>query len=299
MKIAVILTCHNRCQKTDACLGSLLRAQNSSLHTDIDLSVFLTDDGCTDGTADLVSKKYGDALKITIVLGDGNLYWAGGMRKAWNVALSANEKFDYFLLINDDTTLFPKTFDELFAAEEYCIKKYHVEGLYSGITCLPTNSQIVSYGGHVLKNRFSFITKKLDAIGKVQECDMANANILMVHTSVVEKIGIFYEGYQHAEADYDYSIVAKRNGFPVVVTANICGECDYDHSSRQDYLKELCSMTLSKRKEFFAHPLHSSDDYVTFIKRTAPYRTPMVLLGRWINLYFPQVYLLLSKLRGA
>lgn len=53
---------------------------------DISLSVYLTDDGCTDGTSQAVRDIF-KGKDITIMQGDGNLYWAGGMRFAWKEAL--------------------------------------------------------------------------------------------------------------------------------------------------------------------------------------------------------------------
>lgn len=55
IKIATIITCFNRKDKTTSCLAHLFEAtknyniQHSQLP--IELAIFLTDDGCTDGTA--------------------------------------------------------------------------------------------------------------------------------------------------------------------------------------------------------------------------------------------------------
>ena len=59
ISIAVILTCFNRKKKTVQCLRHLFAAANqyNTGHTgreEVHLSIFLTDDGCTDGTADAV-----------------------------------------------------------------------------------------------------------------------------------------------------------------------------------------------------------------------------------------------------
>ena len=47
MKTAALLTCHNRKEKTLACLKSLYRNMP-------EVDVYLTDDGCADGTAEAV-----------------------------------------------------------------------------------------------------------------------------------------------------------------------------------------------------------------------------------------------------
>jgi glycosyltransferase involved in cell wall biosynthesis len=47
IKIAVLITCHNRIQKTQTCLKSLFKQKKIE---NINLKVFLVDDGSTDGT---------------------------------------------------------------------------------------------------------------------------------------------------------------------------------------------------------------------------------------------------------
>ena len=115
MKIAALITCFNRKDKTLSCLTSLYHAldtYNEKSEDKIELSVYLTDDGCTDGTADAVRNNFADK-KITILQGDGNLYWAGGMRFAWKEALKKHSEWDFYLLLNDDVDLVDILFNEL------------------------------------------------------------------------------------------------------------------------------------------------------------------------------------------
>ena len=103
MKIAVILTCFNRKQQTLSCLKSLFEARDN-YQSEIDMNIYLTDDGCTDGTAYAVRDSF-PAENITILQGDGNLFWAGGMRLAWKDALKRYKEYAYYLLVNDDTDM--------------------------------------------------------------------------------------------------------------------------------------------------------------------------------------------------
>ena len=298
IRIAAIVTCYNRCEKTLKCLKSLIGAlnhYNSISEQELYLELFITDDGCTDNTFSEIEINIKNAVPVTVIKGSGSLYWAGGMRSAWNEA--RKRKWDYFFLLNDDTELRDYVFVELFNADSYCQGKYQKKGIYSGITCAPNDESRITYGGYVWRNKAKATISLLNASGNIQECDMANANILLVHQSVVDSIGVFYEEYIHSYADFDYSLVAKEKGFPVVVTANICGECEYDHLSKTDYLKQICSMSLSNRKKHFSHPLHSNQDYETLIRRTAQSRLVLVKIGRWINLYIPRLYLWLHLIR--
>ncbi len=54
-KIAALLTCFNRKQKTLACLEALF---NQELPADVDISTYLVDDASTDGTRDAVRQAH-------------------------------------------------------------------------------------------------------------------------------------------------------------------------------------------------------------------------------------------------
>lgn len=291
INIAVIMTCFNRREKTLSCLSHLFEALKNA-KSEIKLSVYLTDDGCTDGTAQAVRERFGDK-DIHILQGTGELYWAGGMRFAWREALKGN--YEYYLLLNDDTDMLPDCFNELFATHDYCLKNYGKEGIYSGITCGKSDPTVMTYGGSVWINRFLGTEKRLDKSNTPQLCDMTNANILLIPKGVVKIIGIFYEGYSHSNADYDYSIMASKKRIPVLVTANYCGACEKDHPDRTIQAKKIISMSLKERQAYFSHPLHSADDFLTFRRRTTPLRYPIVLLGRMLNIYFPKIYYRLDR----
>lgn len=299
MKIAVLLTCFNRKKKTLSCLTSLYQAldvYNKQNDDKIELSVYLTDDGCTDGTGDAVRTNFSDK-NIKILQGTGNLFWAGGMRFAWNEALKKHSEWDFYLLLNDDTDLLDNSFVELLDTHKYCLDNYKQSGIYSGITSSKTDHTKMTYGGNVWTNRFLGKSIRLKAIGKPQLCDTTNANILLVAKDVVDKIGIFYEGFQHGAADYDYSDMARKKHIPVLLTANFCGRCDNDHKSSKEIEDYIKSIPLSERKKYFNHPLHSNKDYLKYIRRTAPMRYLMVSVGRMLNIYAPKFYYSLNGIR--
>lgn len=299
MKIAVLLTCFNRKDKTLSCLTSLYQAldvYNDSVDDKIELYVYLTDDGCTDGTGDAVRNNFSDK-NITILKGTGDLYWAGGMRFAWNEALKKHNEWDFYLLLNDDTDLLDNLFEELLDTHKYSLDNYKQAGVYSGITSSKTNHEKMTYGGDVWKNKFLGTSTRLEPIGKPQICDITNANILLVTKEVVDKIGIFWNGYTHGRADNDYSNTARKKGMPVLITANFCGRCDNDHESIKEVADIVKKMSLSERKNYFSHPIRSNTDYLKYIRRNMPFRYPMVCLGRMLNVYLPKVYYKLNGIR--
>ena len=76
VSVAVLLTVHNRKNETLRCLSCLYSQESQLIYS---LSVFMTDDGCTDGTIEAVRDKFHD---VRIVKGDGSLFWNRGMLKA-------------------------------------------------------------------------------------------------------------------------------------------------------------------------------------------------------------------------
>lgn len=301
MKIAVLLTCHNRKEKTKKCLASLnnaLNSYNTKVEEKVSVEIFLTDDGCTDGTVEAARELFPDENVLHILNGDGSLYWAGGMRFCWNEAKKRHFEWDYYLLLNDDVELMDNLFDELFSTKEYNKMHFGKEGLCSGNTCWRDNPNKRSYGGRVWVSRFWATHRPLEPTGEPQLCDLVNANILLVPKEVVDKIGVLYKGFRHSEADYDYGIMARKAGFPVVVTAHFCGIADNDHvDHNKDVSVKVMSMSLKERKEWFENPIHSDADYLCFISRTSPLRYPIVWLGGVLRIYCPKFYYKLNGVR--
>ena len=69
---AVLLTVFNRKEKTLKCLSRLFAQLPVE---DLQIDVFLTDDGCTDGTAEAVENLF---PSVHTLKGNGDLYWNRG-----------------------------------------------------------------------------------------------------------------------------------------------------------------------------------------------------------------------------
>lgn len=299
-RIAVILTCFNRREKTVACLERLYAAQgayNAKCQDGkgVALKVFLTDDGCTDGTADAVRDKF-KGHDICILEGTGSLYWAGGMRFAWKEALKEHDSWNFYLLLNDDTLVMDNVFDELFEAHEFALKNYGKTGLYSGVTCATGDPSTITYSGD--KTTVTGRWMRLDPNGEPQLVDQTNANVLMVAKDVVDEIGIFYEGYIHSAADWDYSILARKAGRPALITSHVCGECDFDHTPDVEVMQKLAAMTLAERRKYFKNPVNHDHDHMVFVRRHSPLKLPVTWLLRNIRCYCPRLYIRINKMRG-
>ena len=298
--IAVILTCFNRKKLTVASLGSVFQActlYNENCDRQLSLSVFLTDDGCTDGTANAVLSEFPNE-DIHIVQGTGSLYWAGGMRLAWKEALKDRRKWDFYLLINDDTILCDDAFVELFRTHQYVVERHHKAGLYCG-TCSNFEGTAFIFGGK--KYRKGLFGKAITVVpdGTPLPCFMTCANVLMVSSNVFEAVGMLDEYYTHTNADWAYGIEAGRHGFPVYVTGKVCGMCENDHPTEIMEGKKIISMTLSERKAFFAHPLRGTKDRLYFMWKYSKIRFFALFFARKLNIYFPRIYYRLIPYRPS
>ena len=293
--IAAILTCFNRKEKTLSCLRHLYHALSQDDTTA--LTVYLTDDGCTDGTAEAVRNQFPDK-DIHILQGTGSLYWAGGMIFAWKEALKQRDAYDFYLLLNDDSFVKDNVFKELYAAHAFSLQTYGMAGIYSGVTCDPNDESLITYGGGVYENASRSKIRELKPTGQPQMVDKTNANILLVSRQVVDSVGIFYDGYIHSGPDFDYSLVVRKAGFPALITANVCGTCEFDHTSDADICEKLRHMTLKERIAYLENPLHREHDYLVFVKRHNPKKYPVTWMLHKIRRYCPSIYLFINRRRG-
>ncbi|MGD9930766.1 MAG: glycosyltransferase family 2 protein [Mangrovibacterium sp.] len=232
-KIAVLLTCHNRKEKTLACLNSL---SESTISGDNQFDIFLVDDGSTDGTREAISDKYPD---ITIIQGDGNLYWNRGMHLAWEKAIKEDD-FDFYLWLNDDTILFKHALKKALKISE---KENH-KSIVVGATC-NINKTITTYGG--------WSHGKLITTNSIKQyCDFFNGNFVLVPISAFRVLGNLDYRYRHTHGDFDYGYRAKKKGIKSILIPEFIGICERDKNTLMCFDPEV---PFSKRLKLFYSPL--------------------------------------------
>ena len=293
-RIAILMTCHNRKVKTLRCLRSLEEGWSKTKYG-IAISVFLTDDGCSDETAEaILSQEF--PFPIHILRGDGNLFWNGGMINSWEAAL-AEGGFDGYLWLNDDTYALPEVWGDLQAADSYSLKTYGKRGIYVGSTKDVATGEF-TYGGFNYVSKVTLLDQFLPPDGtSFQPCQAAHGNITYVSQEVVDKMGIFCVKYWHGGSDHDYTYLAHKNGFPVLILPHYSAVCENDHIGTST---DFASLPLIERLRFAKTPrgfnLHNT---LLFNRRCFPWRVPFVLLASIIKLIFPKFgYASYRKLRN-
>lgn len=217
LRLAVILTCFNRKEKTLDCLNAL--AINAGLES-VELSAVLADDGSTDGTAEAIRLSF---PWVQIVMGSGNLFWCRGMHKAFEIALQGNH--DYYLWLNDDTTLYPDAVSRLLACEMNLRQEHGKPVIVVGSTVDPEHGAI-SYGGELQASslrRSRFFRVEPGATPK--PCDAMNGNIVLIPKEVAQVVGNLDPAFEHAMGDTDYALRARKLGFGVWVGPGVFGTC--------------------------------------------------------------------------
>lgn len=205
-KIAVLLTVFNRKDKTLECLKRLY----AQLPLDgYQVDVYLTNDGCTDGTPEAVKKQFPD---VNIINGSGNLYWNRGMYTAWQEA--AKKDYDFYLWLNDDTMLLPNSLETMIANSE---SRENKAIIVAAIKAVEGNN--TTYSGH---NKNGLITPN----GNLQPCDTFNGNCVLIPRYVFLKIGNLDWKFRHAIGDLDYGYRAKKAGIEIFVSSSYLGECN-------------------------------------------------------------------------
>lgn len=206
MRIAVLLTCFNRRDKTLACLRCLAGQDPAG----VELDYVIVDDGSRDGTREAVAAEFPQARVLT---GDGSLYWCGGMRMAWRAAALAAP--DYYLLANDDTLL-----DRDAIASLLEIVPQPSARIIGVAAIRDPDGGRISYGG--IRTHVGYVPPN----GTAERCDTFNANAVLVPRAVYEEIGIFHGAYTHGLGDFDYGYEATRRGIQVLQSPRFLGSCD-------------------------------------------------------------------------
>lgn len=233
--IAVLLTVFNRKEKTLACLKAILN--QNGLNVDYKLNVFLVDDGSTDGTSKAIEIEF---PSVRLIEGSGNLFWNRGMYLAWDVAAKTSF-FDYFLWINDDTTLLNNSILSLIHSSD---KKR--DSIIVGPTVSNLDPKCLTYGGR--DNNKSLVEPN----GNIQLCYSFNGNIVFIPRSVFNVVGKNDPYFRHSYGDFDYGLRASKLGFNSYLTPTFLGFCDLHET-----LPTWCNpkKNILKRIKHFSSPL--------------------------------------------
>jgi GT2 family glycosyltransferase len=225
IRIAALMTCHNRVAHTTQSVRSL----KSQTVPGVSVDLFLVDDGSRDGTAQAVRDLVPHA---TILTGDGNLFWCGGVRWAFEEAINRN--YDFYLWLNDDTILDRGALARMFDTYRGVARDECNATIVVGSTRDPKTGQF-TYGGwrRYLKPTGVISWKKTPPDKETPlACDTMNGNIVLIDKTVVARIGNLDVAFVHTMGDLDYGLRAIKSGCWVYIAPGYYGTCaSSDHPS--------------------------------------------------------------------
>lgn len=280
IRIAGLTTCHNRRAKTLAALEALFA---QTLPPATHLTIYVVDDGSTDGTSEAIGERYPE---VVLLHGDGNLFNNGGMRMAFAAALEND--FDYYLWFNDDTTLYLDALLRLLTTAQTLSAKHGPRCLVVGSTADPETGTL-TYGGVRRTSRWRPLRFELvPPAAQPQRCDTMNGNCVLVPRAVVELVGNLDPAFVHAIGDYDYGLRATLHGCSVWIAPGFVGSCARNSPSNT-WVDQTLSLGERWRRVLGPKGLPPSQ-WRVFAQRHAGFAWPLY----WLT---PYLQLVLSALR--
>jgi len=222
MRVAVLIASYNRVSITLRGLDSLHIAFSGV--PSLDLHVFLVDDASPDETGKFVKERFPN---VVVIMGTGQLYWNGGMCRAFAAARDYG-RFDAYLLYNDDVEVIPSAIRTFI--DEYKELNRNSLCILAGAT-ISARTGVVSYGGFRQLSRFRALSfARVPLTGKIEDIDTFNGNCVLVPGPFFEQVGGPDPAYVQYYADIDLGLVATRYGVAVKLWRQPVGYCESDES---------------------------------------------------------------------
>lgn len=282
------MTCHNRRAATLRCLETLEKQKGIS---NIELTVYLVDDGSTDGTAEAVSGRY---PQVNILEGDGSLYWGGGMRKAMHAAMKKD--YDFYLWLNDDVELYNHAVKTLIITYNSLEKEGYFSPIIGG-SCKNAKSQETTYGGWVNMSSWQPLRFKRIEPGKsMKKCDVLNGNLVLIPEEAVKKVGNINPKLTHSKGDYEYCLRAAKKDISSWIAPGYLGECS--RNSMTGTWKDTSLPLIQRYKKLLGvkgQPLYPRYIYVS---EFGGILWPLIFAGVYIRPLLDQIKKILSYLEN-
>lgn len=257
-RIFIVVPVHNRKALTERFLDCL------SKQTFRNFTAIVVDDGSTDGTSELIRQRFPE---VTLLRGDGNLWWSGATNLGVRQALLNASENDAVLVINDDLEVDPVYLERL-----YNVWQSSPDTLIGSVAVDLDNPDRIFCGGEKLgrwsaKSRWLNVGKKLSAFGSDHrvKVSLLNGAGTLIPASVFHEIGLYDERHFQQGGDSELAIRASNNGYSLIVaydavvkihpetTAGINVQPNYTIGDLKTYFFGVRSYYRLKYRIFFAY----------------------------------------------
>jgi len=199
--VYIIIPVHNRKNIALQCLETLKQCGDLERYYTV-----VVDDGSTDGTSEAITNLYPE---VTILTGDGNLWWTGAIKTGMMYAY--DQGAEYFIWLNDDCMVTNGTLPHLV---QFCGD--HQKTIIGCQGYLNLDHKEIAFGGK-LKTINGYQFKKFPET-ETNPCDLLSGNIVCFSKQVILEIGYpDFSSTPHYGGDSLYLIRARNAGFKIFV----------------------------------------------------------------------------------
>lgn len=179
------------------------------------IEILIVDNGSPSKAPDIIKEKYPE---VELILSEKNLGFAGGN----NIALK-QAKGEYVLLLNNDTEVKPDFLDSMVALMESDEKI----GIVSSKILYFYEDNVIQYAGTSPMNPITsrgrhYGNKETDKgqFDHVTETFYPHGACMMIRKSVLEELGLLYEGYFLYYEEYDFTERVRKAGHKIYFQPN-------------------------------------------------------------------------------
>lgn len=259
--VYIILPVYNRKAITLKCLAKLTEQGVLNIY-----HIIVVDDGSTDSTAQEILRYY---PTVSLLAGDGNLWWTGAVRLGMEYALSKGA--DYCVWLNDDTLPEAGAIQSLIS---YCIE--HPRTIAAANVLDPCTHE-PSYGGIVrrrLEIRHVFSESHQPVL-----CEGLSGNLVCLPADLIRVIGYPNNTlYPHYYGDVIYTHRAKQVGYQLILLHEAIAYCKNDHAPIEWFRSDQSLLEIIRDRQRIKSP-HYWQAHLAY------YRSFLGVLGIPIYLY--------------